>query len=64
MKKLNGKLITVPFARKLIGLPGKPSSKYNRCVGGKLFGSHPGSQVKARENFSEAAKGCKGTKGS
>lgn len=59
--KLSGKSITVPLARRILGLPGHVASRFNRCVGGKLFGSHPGSRSAARTAFTAAAKGCKGT---
>ena len=59
MKKLSGKFITVPLARRIVGMPGHESSKFNRCVGGKLFGSHPGTQKSARDAFTSAAKSCK-----
>lgn len=59
MKKLSGKYITVPLARRIVGMPGHVSSAFNRCVGGKLFGSRPGNRAKAREAFTEAAKACK-----
>ncbi len=59
MKKLSGKYITVSLARRIIGMPGHASSKFNRCVGGKLLDSHPGSRKLARDAFSAAAKDCK-----
>jgi xanthosine utilization system XapX-like protein len=59
MKKLSGKYITVPLARRIIGMPGHASSKFNRCVGGKLFGTHPGSRQAVRQAFTAAAKSCK-----
>ena len=59
MKKLSGKYITVPLARRIVGMPGHASSKFNRCVGGKLFGQHPGSRAAVRVAFSSAAKSCK-----
>lgn len=59
MKKLSGKYITVPLARRIIGMPGHASSKFNRCVGGKLFGSHPANRMEARAAFTSAAKACK-----
>ena len=59
MKKLSGKYITVPLARRIVGMPGHASSKFNRCVGGKLFGTHPGSQKAVRDAFTAAAKSCK-----
>ncbi len=57
--KLSGKNITVPLARRIVGLPGHAASKFNRCVGGKLFGTHPKDQAEARANFTSAAKACK-----
>lgn len=59
MKKLSGKYITVPLARRIIGMPGHVSSKFNRCVGGKLFGTSPGTRLAARNAFTAAAKACK-----
>ena len=56
--KLSGKNITIPLARKIVGLPGHAKSAFNRCVGGKLHGTKGG-----RQNFTEAAKACKGTRG-
>ena len=61
--KLSGKNITVPLARRIVGLPGHSASRFNRCVGGKLFGSHPKDQAEARANFKTAVGGCKGTRG-
>ncbi len=58
--KLSGKHITLPLARRIVGLPGHDASSFNRCVGGKLFGSHPKDQGEARKNFSSAATGCRG----
>jgi hypothetical protein len=58
--KLSGKNITVPLARRIVGLPGHASSGFNRCVGGKLFGSKPKDRAEARDNFSKAASACKG----
>ncbi len=59
MKKLSGKYITVPLARRIVGMPGHQSSSFNRCVGGKLFGTHPG-RGGVRTAFSAAAKECRG----
>ena len=56
--KLSGAHITVPLARRIVGLPGHATSKFNRCVGGKLIGTH-GSVADRRSNFSAAAKSCK-----
>jgi hypothetical protein len=58
--KLSGKNITVPLARKILGLPGHSTSAFNRCVGGKLRGHRGGNIV---GSFTEAAKSCKGTRG-
>lgn len=57
--KLSGKNITVPLARKIVGLPGHATSAFNRCVGGKLRGNH-GDKATRLKNFSAAAKECKG----
>lgn len=62
MKKLSGKYITVPLARRIIGMPGHASSKFNRCIGTKLFGQrYTGSnaRLEVRSAFSAAAKSCK-----
>lgn len=59
MKKLSGKYITIPLARRIIGMPGHASGKFNRCIGNKLFGTHPGTRMAARQGFSAAAKSCK-----
>jgi len=61
--KLSGKNITVPLARRIVGLPGHASSAFNRCVGGKLFGSHPANRAAARENFTRAVGECRGARG-
>lgn len=63
MKKLSGKWITVPLARKMVGLPGHASSKFNRCIGGKLYGGRPGTRMAAREAFTRAVGECRGTRG-
>ncbi len=60
--KLSGANITVPLARRIVGLPGHKKSAFNRCVGGKLIGTH-GSYADRIGNFTKAAQGCKGTKG-
>ncbi len=57
--KLSGKNITLPLARRIVGLPGHAKSAYNRCVGGKLRGGHGGTQA-----FTKAAQDCKGVRGS
>ena len=56
--KLSGKNITLPLARRIVGLPGHTPSWFNRCVGGKLYGSHPKDRAEARSNFTSAAKSC------
>ena len=63
MKKLSGKWITVPLARRIVGLPGHASSKFNRCIGGKLLDTHPKDRLEARGNFKTAVGGCKGLRG-
>lgn len=60
--KLSGKWITIPLARRIVGLPGHAKSAFNRCVGGKLIGT-TGDVAKRRAAFSTAAKGCAGTRG-
>ena len=60
--KLSGKNITIPLARRIIGLPGHASSSFNRCVGGKLRGTHPKDRAEAIANFTGAAHSCKGTR--
>ena len=57
--KLSGKNITLPLARRIVGLPGHAISSFNRCVGSKLYGKHPGAGAPVREAFSAAAKSCK-----
>ena len=63
MKKLSGKWITVPLARRIVGLPGHASSKFNRCIGNKLLETHPHGKKEAQDQFTEAAHSCKGTRG-
>lgn len=58
-KKLSGKWITVPLARRIVGLPGHASSHFNRCIGGKLMGSTGKTRQEIRAAFSSAAKSCK-----
>lgn len=60
--KLSGKNITVPLARKIVGLPGHGTSAFNRCVGGKMRGIK-GNKADRLNAFSKFAKECKGTKG-
>jgi hypothetical protein len=60
--KLSGANITVPLARKIVGLPGHKRSSFNSCVGGKLLGTH-GDKAARISNFTKAAQGCKGKKG-
>ena len=62
-KKLSGKWITVPLARRIVGLPGHASSRFNRCIGGKLFGGHPGSREGVRKAFTDAVASCRGSRG-
>ena len=46
------------------GLRKSPGTNaYSSCVAAKLDGTRPGSRAKARQEFREAAKECKGTKG-
>ena len=63
MKKLSGKWITVPLARRMVGLPGHASSRFNRCIGNKLLDTHPKDRAEARDNFTKAVGSCKGTRG-
>lgn len=56
--KLSGKFITVPLARRIVGMRGHEISSFNSCVGGKLIGSH-GDVAARRQAFSAAAKSCK-----
>jgi len=59
-KKLSGKYITVSFARKLIGLPGRTASARNRCIGGKMRAGGPyGNRAAVITAFTSAAKSCK-----
>ncbi len=60
--KLSGANITVPLARKIVGLPGHKTSAFNRCVGGKLRGQR-GDAATRIANFSSAAKSCAGKRG-
>lgn len=60
--KLSGANITVPLARRIVGLPGHVKSNFNRCVGGKLRGTHGDLNTRIG-NFTTAAKGCAGTRG-
>jgi hypothetical protein len=60
--KLSGANITVPLARRIVGLPGHSKSAFNRCVGGKLIGTH-GDRATRIQNFTKSAKECAGTKG-
>lgn len=62
--KLSGKYITVPLARRILGMPGHASSRFNRCVGNQLYGGRPGSRAAAREAFTKAVASCRGTRGS
>ena len=62
-KKLSGKWITVPLARRIVGLPGHASSRFNRCIGGKLFGGRRSGRAGAREAFTKAVADCRGTRG-
>jgi hypothetical protein len=58
--KLSGKNITVPLARRIIGLPGHAKSSFNSCIGGKLRGTHPTKEKPMSKYFTDAAKECKG----
>lgn len=60
--KLTGKNIALPLARRIVGFPGHRISNFNRCVGGKLYGTHPG-RDKIRQDFASAAKSCAGKRG-
>ncbi len=58
--KLSGKFITVPLARKIVGLPGHASSAYNRCVGREMtLMGRPGTRQGVLENFMKAVSTCK-----
>lgn len=57
--KLSGKFITVPLARRIVGLPGHVASSFNRCVGNRLHGQHPGREG-VRAAFATAATSCRG----
>lgn len=61
--KLSGKYITLPLARRIVGMRGHETSAFNRCVGGKLFGQKGGGRASVRERFSAAAKECRGKRG-
>lgn len=58
-KKISGKVFTLPVLRRIAGMPGHAASKFNHCVGGKLFGTHPGTRKATRDAFTSAAKACK-----
>lgn len=58
--KVSGYKITLPALRKVLGGRGHALSSFNRCIGGKLFGSHPKDRVDARDNFIKAVNDCKG----
>lgn len=58
-KRISGKVFTLPVLRRIAGMPGHAASKFNHCVGAKLFGKHPGSQLAVRDAFTAAAKSCK-----
>lgn len=58
-KRISGKVFTLPVLRRIAGMPGHVASGFNRCVGGKLFGTHPASRKAARDAFTSAAKACK-----
>ena len=57
--KLSGKYITVSFARKLIGLPGRTASARNRCIGGKVRQANAHTRADVIAAFTSAAKSCK-----
>lgn len=61
--KLSGKNITVPLARRILGMRGHAVSAFNRCVGGKLRGQRGGSKQERNVRFAESARSCKGTRG-
>ncbi len=60
--KLSGANITVPLARRIVGLPGHKKSNFNRCVGGKLLGTS-GNLAARVQAFTSAAKSCAGKRG-
>lgn len=60
--KLSGANITVPLARKIVGLPGHKTSNFNRCVGGKMRGQHGDLNTRIAA-FTSAAKSCAGKRG-
>jgi hypothetical protein len=62
-KKMSGKSITVPLARRILGMPGHASSAFNRCIGNELRGVHAPDRAAAMKNFSSAASKCKGKRG-
>ena len=48
-------------ARRIFGVHvGHRVTWFNKCVGGKLRGSRPGSRSAVRQSFSGAAQGCRG----
>ena len=64
MKKLSGKYITVPLVRRVIGMPGHSSSRFNSCVGFAVAKACPKGSGKSRMDvktaFKSAAGSCKG----
>ncbi len=58
--KLSGANITVPLARRIVGLPGHKRSSFNSCVGMKLKGTHPANRGEVQKAFASAASACKG----
>ncbi len=55
---LNG---TLASARRIMGVHvGHTVTKFNRCVGAQLSGSHPGNRAAVQTSFAAAARGCRG----
>ena len=57
--KVMGATLTPTQLRIALRMKGHEPSAFNRCVGAKLFKTHPKDQAEARANFSAAAKSCK-----
>jgi hypothetical protein len=57
--KLSGKNITLPLARRIVGLPGVKPNARARCMGNKLRGTHPAGRAAAIEQFVKTSPDCK-----
>ena len=57
--KLSGANITLPLARRIVGLPGVKPNARARCMGNQLRGKSAGTRAGAIKNFIDASPGCK-----